>query len=1081
MNREQNISLVRKMTNAFLKNKQLGALIFFGILFSGLLGFFGMPKQYNPEITAPAFLVTTEYPGATAQEVHAWITKPMEDRIREISTLDTVSSFSIDGGVSRVLVKFNVGENEEDAKITLMQKFQSTLFLKPEGANDPLIQALSPDDIPIVTVAISSESLSLESLRKLGYDFQEKLRGIKGVSGIDIYGGRSAVYEIIVDAKKLSSLGIGMQDVYSAVSSHNRYMYVGDMVSENTSLPLKITSFFQSKEDIEKISITRKDQPSVYLGEIADVRWGQTEITTHTSFFGSETSLQENAVYIAFSKKKGTNAITVSQEINDKVEDLKKEGFFSEHTSVSVVSDDGKIAQEEIYGLTGNLFTSIGIVSIILFLFLGWRSALVVFTAIPLSLALVFLVGYLFDQTINRITLFALILSLGLLVDSAIVVIENIVQKTKQKKSLNDEDIVDAVDEVGVGLFLSTVTTILAFVPMAFVTGMMGPYMGPIPFFVPVALIASLFVAYTLTPLVFRWVISRFGKDSYKKPIASGLLLFAQKVYAKNMRKILTSSSLRKKLLLGSFFALIGSFLLIAFALVPFRMLPKADKEQFFVYVDMPENTSFIRTEKVSNDIASLIAKHAEVKSVQIFVGTPAVKDFNGLFQGSFLRAQEYQATLRVSLSHPDTRKPFSQDIVSEIRKEILSQKEHIGIEATLRFIEDPPGPPVESTFRLGVVSQNEYLRDEVTREVASFVTTLEGVADIDTTLSRQTKSLSFHIERSRVKDLGLSIEQVQKEMQFIFSDVQIGSFRALEKGEKLFSEQEHIVVKTKKEDRDEVKDLDALFIQNSFGEMIPLGSVLIPDAIERPSILLSEDYAPIEYISGEMENRGVIYAMIDTMRYLFSQYRGEEGRLVFEKGSLLGVSYKDKETSERVDIRFLGEWELTLEVFRDLGIAFGIALFAIFFVLALQFRSFFIPIFIMGTIPFALIGVLPGFALLYFWKGTFFNATSMIGVIALAGIVVNNAIIFMEYFNQERTKNSDIAEALIQTGKSRLAPILLTSLTTILGSLTIISDPVWEGLAWAIIWGLSLSVILTLVLFPIFLFHRYGKKTLSS
>ncbi|NCU42124.1 MAG: efflux RND transporter permease subunit, partial [Candidatus Moranbacteria bacterium] len=852
---EKNISLVRKMTSVFLKNKQLGVLIFFGILFSGVLGFFGMPKQYNPEITAPAFLVTTEYPGATAQEVHSWITKPMEDRIREISSLDTVSSFSVDGGVSRVLVKFKVGENEEDAKITLMQKFQSTFFLKPEGAKDPLIQALSPDDIPIVTVAITSESLSSESLRKLGYDFQEQFRGIEGVSGIDLYGGSFSRYEVSVDAKKISSLGIGMQEIYSALSSHNSYIYVGDIVSKNTSLPLKITSFFQNKEDIEKILITRKDQTPLYLGEIADVQWGETEITSHTSFLGGETFLQENAVYIAFSKKKGTNAIAVSKEINAKVESLKKEGFFFEYANTSVVSDDGRIAQEEIYGLTGNLFTSIGIVAIILFLFLGWRSALVVFTAIPLSLALVFLVGYLFNQTINRITLFALILSLGLLVDSAIVVIENIVQKTKQKKSLQNEDIVDAVDEVGVGLFLSTVTTILAFVPMAFVTGMMGPYMRPIPFFVPVALIASLFIAYTLNPLVFRWVISRFGKNSYEKPIASGLLLFARKVYVKSMRKIFLSSSLRKKLLLGSFFALIGSFLLIAFAFVPFRMLPKADKEQFFVFIDMPENTSFDRTEKISYDIASRIANHTEVKSVQIFVGTPAVNDFNGLFQGSFLRTQQYQATLRVSLSHPDTRKPFSQDIVSEIRKETLSQKENIGLEATLRFIEDPPGPPVESTFRLGIVSENENLRDEVTREIASFVYNLKGVVDIDTTLSRQTKTLSFSLDRERIKETGLSIEQVQKEMQFIFSDVRVGSFRSLEKGEKLFPEQEYIIVKTRKEDRDEVKDIDALFLSNSLGEMIPLSSVLIPNTTERPNRLLSEEYASLEYISGEMEN----------------------------------------------------------------------------------------------------------------------------------------------------------------------------------------------------------------------------------
>ncbi len=1076
MNNKQNNSLVSKFTRAFLKNKQLGTLIFFGILVSGLLGFFGMPKQYNPEITAPAFMVTTHYPGATAQEVHTYITKPMEDRIREIPTIDTVSSSSVDGGMSRVLVKFIVGENEEDAKITLTQKFQSMMFLKPEGAEDPLIQALSPDDVPIVTIAIVSESLSSESLKKVGYDVQEKLRRIEGVSGIEVYGGTSSLYEVIVDIKKASSLGIGMKDIYGALSSHSGYIYAGDIVAEDTNIPLKITSFFQDTQDIEKIILTKEKENPIYLGEVADIRFGQTELSSHTSFLDSATHAQANAVYVAISKKKGTNAITVSQGINTTVDNLKEE-FSSEYVDMVVVSDDGKIAQEEIYGLTGNLFTSIGIVAVILFLFLGWRSALVVFTAIPLSLALVFLVGHLFDQTINRITLFALILSLGLLVDSAIVVIENIIQKTEGKKSLEDEDIVEAVDEVGMGLFLSTVTTILAFVPMAFVTGMMGPYMGPIPFFVPMALIASLFVAYTLSPMVFRWTITRFGKGSSRKPIAHGILVWIQKIYTRSMRRILASASLRKKLLLGSFVALLGSFLLIAFAIVPFRMLPKADKEQFFVSLDMPEHTSFSTTKEVSDKVASLVAKHPEVISVQIFTGTPAVTDFNGLFQGSFLRSQKYQSTLRVSLTHPDTRKPFSQDIVSEIRKDIMSQREFLGLETTFRFIEDPPGPPVEATFRLGIVSENEYLRDQVTREIGLFTNTLEGVTDVDTSLSRQTKALSFHIDRSRIQDAGLSVAQVQEEMKALFSEARIVSFRTLEKDEQYFPEQEYIIVKTRKEDRDEEKDLDALFVQNSRGENIPLRSILIPDSTERVQRILSEDYASLEYISGEMEGRGVIYAMIDTLVYLTKHYRGGEGNLVFEKGSLLGVSYTDTKTDDRVEIRFLGEWELTLEVFRDLGIAFGIAIFAIFFVLALQFRSFFIPLFIMGTIPFALIGVLPGFALLYLWKGTFFNATSMIGVIALAGIVVNNAIIFMEYFNQERKKNENISETLIKTGEARLAPILLTSLTTILGSLTIISDPVWEGLAWAIIWGLSLSVILTLVIFPLFLFHRYGRK----
>jgi len=1066
----KNISIVSRIVRLFLGHRQLGILVLVGIVFLGVFGFWGMPKQYNPEITAPAFMITTEYPGATALEVQEWITKPMENSIREISSLDTASSFSFDGGVSRVLVKFEVGENEEDAKIVLSQKLQSNFFLKPKEALDPLVETLSPDDVPIATIALVSDELSPESLRKAGYDLVDFLGRIPDVSGVGVYGGEQSVYEVVIDAKKASSLRIDITQIPQIISDHNRYARVGNIQSDEISVPVRVWGFPETTKDLGALVISEQEGSLIRLRDIAEVHFGNTEPSSQTSFLFSGEAESKNAVYVAISKKKGSNATAVTKRIHEKIEELGDQKFFPEFLSIEFVRDEGLIAQEEVYGLTGNLFLSIGIVSIIIFLFLGWRSAFVILVSIPLTLAIVFFVGYLFGQTINRITLFALILSLGLLVDSAIVVVENIHKKLSQKDAVPDEEtVIRAVDEVGVGLFLSTVTTILAFVPMAFVTGMMGPYMGPIPFFVPMALLGALFIAYTINPMMFRWIALRFGIGREKKPWASYLLERLREGYGHMMQKLLDSQKIRRGVLLGVVFALLASFLLIIFAFVPFRMLPKADKEQFFVYLDMPEYTTFEKTQEVSDRVARALGEYPEVKSVQIFTGTPAVEDFNGLFQGSFLRSGVYQSTLRVRLTHPDERKERSQDIVAEIRKEMLEWMEG---DVVVRFIEDPPGPPVASTYRLGIFSDNEALRERVAQDLVAFSRTQEGVVDRDTTLSQKTKAFSFRVDTQKADALGIPVGQITKTMEILFGETEVSLLHAFQGERKSIPEQEPILIRTQEIDRDSKDDLDSLLISDSEGNMILLSSLLISEEEDRPDRILSEDYQPVEYIGAEMDGRSVVYAMIEILPYLVKEYPLIENQLEVEKWSLLGVTYKDTIMKEKIEVRLMGEWELTLEVFRDLGIAFGISILAIFFVLALQFRSLFIPLLIMGTIPFALIGVLPGFALLYAIKGTFFNATSMIGVIALSGIVVNNAIIYLEYFSQEKKRQKDLKETLIQTGKARLAPIVLTSLTTILGTLTIASDPVWEGLAWSIIWGLSLSALLTLVIFPLLLFE---------
>lgn len=1069
------ISIFSLLPKAFISHRSLGVLILLGIVSFGLIGFWGMPKQYNPEITAPAFLITTEYPGATTYEVREWLTKPLEDVLREIPDIDTVDSYSFDGGVSQVIVAFDIGKNEEEAKITLTQKLGSNMFLKPEKAGDPLIQSLSPDDVPIVVLAFSSKEFSPEALRLFGFDVKEQIKTLPFVSEVRVYGGEEQIFDIAVDVPKALSLGISFEDIRQTLIRENTYTQAGMVEVEDLyQYQVRLWSSTSSKEDFENIILSSQSDRVIYLKEIADVFEKRQINESETTFLATEQREFENVVFVAISKQKGSNATKVSEDVRQSLQEMKESQFIPEGVSSHIVRDDGRVAQEEVYGLTGNLFLSVGIVSFVVFLFLGWRSSVVVLLSIPFSLALVFGVGLLFDQTINRITLFALILSLGLLVDSAIVVVENMNRKVQGLKNKKDFEkaIPEAVEEVGMGLLLSTLTTILAFVPMAYVTGMMGPYMGPIPFFVPVALLASLLIAYTINPMIFHIMTLGGVQKNKKKSFAQNILESIRRIYEKGMRVLLFQKKTRRLVLGISFLLLLISMTLPAFGVVPFRMLPKADKEQFFVFVDGSVKDDFSAVQRDAFSVAQIMQNHSEVISVQVFSGMAPIEDFNGLFQGSFLRNAEYQNTLRVRLTHPDTRKEQSQYIVSHLREKIDSLPGR-----TIRFIEDPPGPPVKATYRLGVFSENGQLRDEVSRQVFHFARGVEGVVDEDMTLRENTKTFSYSINQEKAHIYGIDSQESIRLVNNVLQEQVVGSMHTFEK-EGASPEPRDIIVRAQKENKDALSDIQALYVENTSGKKVFLKDVLEFEEVYQPQALLAGEYTLTEYVEAEMEGRSVVYAMIETLMYLVNEFSQEsEGRFALKDWNLLHTSFVDTHSGEVFDIRLMGEWELTLEVFRDLGIAFAVALFAIFFVLAFQFRSLLTPILIMLTIPFSLIGVLPGFFLLDAVKGIFFNATSMIGVIALSGIVVNNAILFLEYLALTQKKQRIYQEALIDAGKTRLAPIFLTSLTTILGSLTIISDPVWEGLAWSIIWGLSLSALLTLVLLPLFLLELRERK----
>ena len=1072
-----------RIATVFLYHRELGVLTIIGIVLAGVLSFALMPKQYNPEITAPAFRIVTPLPGATAEEVLQLVTKRVEDRVREIPTVDKVMAQSLDGGASIVVAQFFIGENVEDAKITLTQKMQDMQRALPHGAGTPQVTAIDPDDVPIVTVALSSRDLSLRSVRAVAWDTADALKRVANVARVDVVGAERTVVRVALDPAKLAHYGIAPQMVADVIRGNNLLMPVGAIKSPLRYDIVRVDGAPRTPEEIGALIVAMPNGVPVRVRDLATVTEAPRETIAHARF--ARADAVRDAVFVAVAKRKGSNATTVSDDVRAALADLRTRGVIPPEVDATVVRDNGKVAREATTTLTVNLFSSIGIVAAVLLLFLGWRSAAIVLLSIPLTLAVVFSVGNLAGQTINRITLFALILSLGILVDAAIVVVENIFRLLKENALEHKYTVIArAVAEVGPGLVMSTMTVILAFIPMAFVTGMMGPYMGPIPFFVPAALLASLALALTVNPFLTDLFTRHYGRISEQcdgitptQPRENVFLRTVGKLrgaYGAFLSHVLASSALRRGIIGGVVVLLLIALALPATKIVPFRMLPKADTEQFSVYIDLPTTASLERTDAVARKVTDFLLAQPHIVSVQSYVGMPSIVDFNGLFKGSDARRNPHQATLKVNLTHHTTRNTTSEEIVLALRpklKSLLADDPDVHTQ----LIEDPPGPPVLATYLLKVQSANDTVRDMLTKELAQFARSTRGVVDVDTSVPERAPEEVLRVDREAVSRAGLSVYDVAMTLRTLLSGTEVALFHAQDASRVRQSEEELIVLTTDRAARDDVGDLAQIQLRNRMGQMVPLLSVVERVPASAVPLILTDERARTQYVFAEMGDRSVIYAMIDTLAHLVREVRpfGDDTRVAH--WNLFGVTYEHARTHERVTVLLDGEWKLTLEVFRDLGLAMGVALVMIYFVLVARFRSLAVPALIMGTIPFALIGVLPGFALLFALSGVYFNATSMIGVIALSGIVVNNAIMFLEYLQILRARGYAIEEAIIKTGKTRLLPILLTSLTTILGSLTIVSDPVWEGLAWSIIWGLSLAAFLTLVIFPI-LYYRFQR-----
>ena len=1098
MQKKRNFS--GKITQFFLYNQALSMLVIAGIFFLGIFGYMATPKQYNPEVTLPAFAIQTEYAGATAEEVENFLTREMEEKMAEIPGVEKISSQSFDGGMSLVRVEFFVGEDLEASKIKVFSKvFENLDFIKGKNISRPIIKNINPDNVAVGVFALTSKTLSQNEIREKAVKISHTLQETKGIANINITGGERRSLTITVDPEKLKNRGFTITDIKNAVQGNNGRAGIGNIKNGISQYQVEIDGGVINAQQAKNIILRQ----GITLGDIAEVKEGFLEKTAYTLFLDRKNSEKiQDAVFISFAKQKGINTDSVITEAQKK---FQKSLHSPENSELSgkLVKNNAKIANDAISGLGINLIQSIVIVSLVLYLFLGGRAAFLVAIAIPMTLLLVFFTGYILGQTINKITLFTLILSLGLLVDSATVVVENIHRHLKEHNTSPDQEtensdkniIIKAVNEVGIGLFLSTLTSVIVFLPMTQISGMMGPYMGPLAFFVPASLIIALIIAYIITPflsyLVFKGEINsknntsqkeknqkKFSQkigDFFSKISLAPFLHWVQKKYAVLMRKILENNKAQKIILVGAFGTLLLTFSFIFLEWVHFQMLPKSDHKTFWVTLDYQDGTDFPVTEQLAQKVASEIShKTPDIEDIQIFSSIAPIVDFNGLFRGFSQRGGSHQASLFISLL--DNRKFSSEKNAEHIRRIIQNiQSEYEGNpdqkNFVFRVVENPPGPPVQATFVAKIKGGSTETQNLVRQKIEEISQNISGIVDIDSSQEYAYPKFVFTIDKNKAKEKGLINKDIYEMLSLAVSPQQIGEFHPENSDELAFVE-----LKTTEKNRDEISDLSDIFLRNRNGEMIPLSSVVKITEKKSQESLFRDKQISTQYVTGEMENRSIVYAIRDL---IFEIFDTEKNGFEVQKFSLYSLDVtlpQSAHPDDVVSIEWGGEFEMTLDNFRDLGIAMLIAFILVYAILVGQFSSFMIPLLIMATVPLAMLGILPGFAILDALYGIPLTATALIGFIALLGIVVNNAIIYLEYLDILLARGMNTLDALVEAGEKRLAPIFLTSLTTVLGSLTIAGDPVWSGLAWSIVFGLSLSTVLTLGIFPI-LYNRLNNN----
>lgn len=1047
-------------------NSKLTPLLMIAFLAIGIYSSYLTPREEEPQIDVPIADILFQYPGGSPKEVESRIMQPLEKVVSNIPGVEYVYSTSMPGQ-GMLIVQFYVGEDIERSLVKMYNEIMKHMDQMPKGTSFPLVKTRSIDDVPVLGLTFWSDNYDDYQIKRIAEEVNNEIEQIPDVSETKVIGGRSRQIRVVLDNGKMAAHNVDALSIAQNIQLANKQFNTGAFNEKDSEYLVEAGDFLKSSEDVANLIISIQNGSPVYLKQVAQIIDGPEEPIQYVHFgYGRMSNKRTDfhgeypAITISVAKRRGADAMKVSDEILKKVKLLEKDLIPSD-VHVDVTRNYGATASHKVSELLMHLAGAIIAVTFVVMLAMGWRGGLVVFLSVPITFALTMFSYYFLDYTLNRITLFALVFVTGIVVDDSIIIAENMHRHFKMKKLPFIQAALRSIDEVGNPTILATFTVIAAVLPMVFVSGMMGPYMSPMPIGASIAMIFSLLVALTITPyLAFRLLKVVDKKDKVEKifklensPI--------YKIYNKTMTPML-QSVWKRWVFIGSVTALLfASMTLVYFKLVAVKMLPFDNKNEIQVIVDMPEGTTLERTEAVVTELAAYIADQNEVIDYQTYTGTASPMNFNGLVRHYDMRSGSNVADIQVNLTQKTERKLQSHDIAKAMRPGI--QKLAKKYNANVKVVEVPPGPPVLSTLVAEIYGPDYNEQIKIARQVKDLFAQTADVVDIDWQVEDDQEEYKFSVMKEKAALLGISTQQAVQSIQSALGGMEVTQLYAENE-----QEQVGIILRFDEKNRSSIEDLKQINIMSQSGKKVALGDIVdIKKQIQDKSIYRKNQKRVVYVladIAGEMESP--VYAILNMSEHL--------NQIKLPEGYSIGEEYtKQPFLQDDYTLKWDGEWQITYEVFRDLGTAFAIVLVVIYMLIIGWFQNFKVPFVMMIAIPLSLVGILVGHWLL----GAFFTATSMIGLIALAGIMVRNSILLIDFINLRLKDGETLENAVIEAGAVRTTPILLTAGTVVIGAIVILFDPIFQGLAISLMGGTIASTFLTLIMVPLIYYMTEKKK----
>ncbi len=1036
----------------FFINSKLTPLLMIAALALGLMAVKLTPREEEPQIVVPIVDIFVGLPGASPKEVENRVTIPLEKRMWEIPGVEYVYSASQPSG-TMVTVRFLVNDDLEQSLVKVYEKLASGFDSMAPGVTPPLVKLRSIDDVPVLGLTLWSDAYSSSDLRRIAAEVERELASVREVSEMTIIGGEPYGLRVKLDPGRLASAGLDPGAIAQALSLQNASAPAGSLDQDGSRILVETGAFLRTAEEVEALVVGLAGSNPIYLREVAEVTLEPADpktYTQHRSVTEGHTGFHDS-VTLTVSKRRGADAHFVVQRVMKKVDSLQG-SLIPGEVSMEVTRNYGETANEKANELLKHLLGAILAVSLIIAISLGWRGALVVLVSVPVSFALTLFIYYVFGYTLNRVTLFALIFVTGIVVDDSIIVVENIVRHFSLKKLGPLEAAIEAVNEVGNPTILATLTVIASVLPMAFVRGLMGPYMKPMPVGAALAMSFSLMVALVITPW-FAYRLLKGEEGHAEEDEAAGIHgSRTYRIYRTLLGPLMAKPKRAYLFLAGITLLLLLSMALVPLGLVEVKMLPFDNKSELQVIVDMPEGTSLEETATVARDLADALAGENEVESIQLYAGTAAPINFNGLVRHYDLRSGPNVADLQVNLAHKSQRHDQSHPIAKRYRQRIREIAQRHG--ASVKVTEVPPGPPVLSTLVAEIYGPDEATRLNLAQRIQAIFEQTDGVVDVDSYVEAPQPKKIFSVDSEKAARLGIPAAQVVRTLRLALSGEEVGLLHQDRAVEPI-----PILLEIPRVHRSSLAALRRIHLRSQGGASVPLSELVVERDSFRPPNRYRKNLKAVSYVVGD------VAGAVESPVYAITEMAKKIDDIRLEGGGSVEQYYNEEPfTVDQASMKWDGEWHITYEVFRDLGAAFGVVLLLIYLLIVGWFGSFKVPITMMIAIPLSLIGVLPG----HFLFGAFFTATSMIGVIALAGIMVRNSVLLIDFVNLSVERGRSLPDALLEAGAVRFRPILLTAGTVVVGAIVILFDPIFQGLAIALMGGAFASTALTLLVVPL-------------